>query len=526
MAGVTGPCPGCSADITAPNTSEETAGISEAAPDAKPIAPKPTPRQKPPYKQQPVPQQQAPSQQSQQEGQQEGQQDDTSQASEFKPLSELKAGHEIIAEQGSSHSSREVFQSEDAQTERSDFGKFKAAETSAYGAAQNTGQRPRWARWMSVIFPLTFLAAACIVILAILHLTGLFNVAAYQRVWVSPAAGEQPAKQAKSPQPDTQTPAKAPSDQAPSDTDSDSDSNSDSDPASTATDSSDIAAAKTEQAEAQDSKPGELASQATLKPAQEEKSPSLAQPASTHDTSDPETVEAEPKATELAPSSPLKAGALANQNLEKFLRAKTLNERLPLMSKSKLSTEQQEASCLAGELKPYKSIRLIETIPRGQDIIQYVYSVSFEDPEEDLQRLRIIMQLTQRPGVHPPLVHADAFLEHYNKELAQYATLPKQKDKVTFHCIAEARTSALSKDLPEELKKTMVRLLIKSHPYNETTFNAYVNKKSPLMARIGSGKDFPYTRPRFCVLSFAWNTADPTHSYIELKDIVTMTWEK
>lgn len=196
------------------------------------------------------------------------------------------------------------------------------------------------------------------------------------------------------------------------------------------------------------------------------------------------------------------------------------------MSKGKLSVEQQSSSILAGALKPAKSFRLIETVPREEDnMTQYLYLVSFEDPEEDRQRLRILMQLAERPGIHPPLVHTDAFLEHYNKELAKYAAKPN-KNTVTFHCIAEPRTTDFSKDLPEELKDSMVRLIIKSHPYNPATFNAYLNKNSPLMKRIGSGKDFPYTKSQFCILSFLWNTADPKHPYIELKDIVALTWEK
>ncbi len=45
-------------------------------------------------------------------------------------------------------------------------------------------------------------------------------------------------------------------------------------------------------------------------------------------------------------------------------------------------------------------------------------------------------------------------------------------------------------------------------------FDAYLNKNSPLMEHIGTRKDFPYIQPRFCVLSFRWNTTDPNHPYM------------
>ena len=86
--------------------------------------------------------------------------------------------------------------------------------------------------------------------------------------------------------------------------------------------------------------------------------------------------------------------------------------------------------------------------------------------------------------------------------------------------------AALSKDLPKELRESMARLVIKSHPRGATMFDAYLNKNSSLMEHVATRKDFPYTVPRFCVLSFRWNTTDPNHPYIELNVIVSQGWER
>jgi len=227
-----------------------------------------------------------------------------------------------------------------------------------------------------------------------------------------------------------------------------------------------------------------------------------------------------------APPSPPKAGFLANKNLNLFLAANTLDERMALMSKSKRTREELMASCLAGPLRAVKSVRMVEMVPRAEDnMTQYLYFVSFEDPDEDQQRHRIVMQVVERPGIHAPRVHGDAFIEHYEKKFAQYAKHPNN-EVTTFHCIAESRMAALSKDLPKELRESMARLVIKSHPRGSTVFDAYLNKNSPLMEHIGTRKDFPYIEPRFCVLSFRWNTTDPNHPYIELNDIVSQGWER
>jgi len=511
MAGVTGPCPECSANITAPATSTEPSS-------AAPIPTKVTPVQKPEHAPQATP--------------------------PIDPPLNITEMRQAVTEQSERPQAQpvpqQVVQPFGNQAGHLAAERPKTPNTPAQITDYHGGQRPLGARWLAVILPLAFLAVACLLILAILQLTGIYNLRD------SGASNIQP-----STKPDTtsknipETPVR---DSKDSQQDNSEHPNSDElsdnalpiDPSGTPT-------AETGELKPETDKPTKLTSPAIKNPNKEQKFPESKLPASTASelSSDPdsskpqEAAVATPAATPTAPpktaptplakdkaSDPSKVGFVANQNLENFLKLTTLDERLPLMSKSKLSPEELKTSSLAGELKPVKSIQLMKIVPRAEDnMTQHLYSVSFEDPEENRQRLRILMQLVERPGIHPPLVHADAFLEHYDKKLTQYAKQPS-KGITTLHCIAEARTSDLAKELPEELKKSMVRLAIKSHPYDSTIFNAYLHKKSPLMEHIGSNKKFPYTSARLCVLSFLWNTTDPKHPYIELKDIVALTWEK
>ena len=455
MAGVTGPCPDCGASITAPGTSTKT---PENDPGTAPIKKKPS----------------------------------TNQELSLAP----QIDHQDDAAVG-------------IQAEGPDEKKYTIPESPSLTTHQQPRQRPSWARWLTILLPLSFLGIACIVILIILQLVGLVNVSEYNDVWVNPnketevssaGPGGISAPESGKPEPEATNPLI---------------------PATSSLENN--------------KDKGALTGSKTLSSTSDTASSERGRPNSPEPTViNPPTatkLELPPKTVptplpEKKASSSANTGILANQNIEKFLKATTLNERLPLMSKSKLSPEELKNSSLAGKLKPVKSIQLIDIVSRAEDnMTQHLYSVSFQDPKAKRQRLRIFMQLVERPGIHPPLVHADAFVEHYEKKLAQYAKQPS-KGITTLHCIAEARTSDLAKELPEELKKSMVRLLIKSHPYDEPIFNAYLNKKSPLMKRIGSNKDLPYTSSRLCVLSFLWNTTDPNHPYIELKDIVTLTWEK
>lgn len=228
-----------------------------------------------------------------------------------------------------------------------------------------------------------------------------------------------------------------------------------------------------------------------------------------------------------SPPPKQKAGFLANKVIVQFLKARTLDERLALMSKSTRTREELEASSLSAALKPVKSWRMVEMVPpsEGENVIQYLYYVSFKDEDENRHRHRIVMQMVERPGVHPPRVHGDAFIDHYEKRFAQYAKTPHNK-VTTFHCIAEARTADLAKNIPKKMRNSMIRLVIKTHPHGNAAFDAYLNKNSPLMKHIGPRKDIPFVQPRFCVLSFRWNTSNPELPYIELNDIITQGWER
>lgn len=474
MAGVTGPCPQCAASIIAPPA---------AAPPAAPVSPPPPSPQPQPAGQRPEPQVQP------QVPQQVPQQPAPAAPA---PLQKTA----VNAPAGESSA--------------------PAVDAPLVNKVHRS-HAPRRSRWMRVVFPLAFLAMAAVLVLVVLQAAGFVDLLKSGKQNAAPpaAGGPEPGPAEAPVEPNGTEAATPPAPAAPS-------------PAAPDAAPDAVPAAPV-------APPKPAAKPETAPPAAPDATAPAAPPAGEFpDLSPPPPGELTSKPpAPAAAKNPPKAGSLvkkarfkANEVLDQFLAAGTLEERLPLMTKSSLTREQLEASCLAGPLKPLKSNYFSEMVPRLEDDMrQYLYYVAFEDKEEERERLRMVVQLVERPGVHPPRVHADAFIEHYEKWLEAYAKKPSKKI-TTFHCIAEARTAELVKNLPEEIKKQMIRLVISSHPGGKPAFDAFLNKNSPLMERIGARGDFPYVEPRFCVLSFRWNTENPKLPYIELVDIVTMGWEK
>ena len=226
------------------------------------------------------------------------------------------------------------------------------------------------------------------------------------------------------------------------------------------------------------------------------------------------------------PVSVPKVGYLADANLKAFLKTKTLDERLPYLLKGTTLPNNMQSTSLARPFKPVKSVRLLETRSGAENnMVEHLYMVKFEDPAHDGNRLNLLVLLVERIGKHPPLINADAFLEHYDNKLAEYALKPSS-EAATFHCIAEASSSDFANELPAEIRQSLIRFTVKNHPYYPAKFNAYLSKNSPLMSHVGSGKSFPYTTSKYSILSFKWNTTHPEHPYIELSEVVNSSgWE-
>ena len=487
MAGVTGPCPQCSASIIAPHSvpAQPPANTSVPAPAAGPQQQR---QPQPPQGQsQPQPQQRQ------------------SQPQQQRPQSQTPAVQPSVSEP--TPKKEEVRPSPSISPLSS--ASANLVEEPMVDKIHRKSDLPSRPRWMRVIFPLAFLLVAAVLMFVVLQAVGVVDL------W-KPASGEDVGKL-----PDSSV--GAPADTAPLDTTTPVDTTAPADTAPVDTAPVDTAPEVTpdiSEPEPQEGgfpdlsppPPGEVATVPRLEPS----------------VSPSNTVTQSPDA-----KSPPQAGSLvkkprfkANEVLDQFLAAKSLEDRLPLMTESKRTKEELMASCLAGPLREVKTNYLSEMVPRVEDDMrQYLYYISFEDGEDVKQRQRIVVQLEERPGVHEPRVHADAFIEHYDDLLEKYAQEPSKKI-VTFHCIAEARTADLVKILPEDLKKQMIRLVIKNHPRDGVVFDAFLSKNSPLMKKIGARAELPYVQSRFCTLSFRWNTENEKYPYIELVDIVALGWVK
>lgn len=518
MAGVTGPCPECSASITAPAATPQNTGSAPVAPI--PQAPQqPAPQQQayqpPAPVQEGIPQQPpaAPPQQPPQPAPQNQPAPQQQPAQNHPALSAARPGADTP------QTSQEPQRAPESPREPSR--EPRPAPTPSPTPQRDSLPRhiepPKAQRnWMRVIFPLVFLLVAVATVLTVLQAVGIYEIYDFGKLKNDTSDSTQQGTSTLT----THPPADA--DDEPGSPDSTTDNNHGT--ANTPTSKENPASVPVSQQSPEKSVDGEFPELKLPPPPSESNDGSTTVPKNVTPPGKTSPPTAGPTTTQK--KSPPTAGSRAYRVLTQFLEATSLDERLPLMSKSQLTREELMKSCLAGPLNAIKSKRLSEMVqsPEG-DMIQYLYYVSFEDKEEHQQRHRIVVQLVERPDVHPPRVHADAFIEHYEKKFRKYGQTPS-KEVTTFHCIAEVRTSDLAKNVPDALKKDTVRMVIKTHPHGSALFDAFVNKNSPLMDRIGPNKEFPYVEPRFCILSFRWNMEDKNRPYVELNDIVAAGWEK
>jgi hypothetical protein len=166
-------------------------------------------------------------------------------------------------------------------------------------------------------------------------------------------------------------------------------------------------------------------------------------------------VEPPPPAPEgIDPAAP---GVEAREVLEKFLTAKSLPERLPLIE-TRTPDAELANSCLTSTLPPAPVI-----VPEFQEtngienLVDFYFSVNFEKGSTPIEKLTVLVR--SRGGGKPKVV-VDPFLDLFGGRLAAYIANPSDKAGV-FHVIANPIATCLDKGqpIPDRDKKFTLKLL-------------------------------------------------------------------
>lgn len=219
----------------------------------------------------------------------------------------------------------------------------------------------------------------------------------------------------------------------------------------------------------------------------------------------------------LEPVSPWKDAEMV---LEKFLAAKSLPERLPLIE-TRTSPEILASGCLAAPLPAVRKMipELRETNPLER-VIDCYFTVEFETAERPSQAQTILVRTR---GTNAPLVVADPFLDTYGGRLAAYAATPSDKSGI-FQVVVYAVASCTDPSIPNRERKLTLKLLSSDNTREIT--RAYFGRQSKISEMLEDGNySLNYGNAKACSVMLRWNREDnPAQPYLEAIAIKSLDW--
>ena len=217
---------------------------------------------------------------------------------------------------------------------------------------------------------------------------------------------------------------------------------------------------------------------------------------------------------------PFDAQAAAYEVLEKFLTAKSLSERLPLIE-TKTTEPELAKSCLAGSLPASSNIASeFRETNAVEQVIDFYYSVDFDAGSNRLAPYTI---LVRKRGSSDFKVVADPFLDSYGGRLASYAKKPSEKAGI-FQVIIYAVASCTDENVPNREKKLTLKMLPKEDTKEIT--RAYFGRQSKIGLMLEDGTySISFGKARACTVMLRWNTEDRSDTpYLEAIDLKSLDW--
>ncbi len=228
----------------------------------------------------------------------------------------------------------------------------------------------------------------------------------------------------------------------------------------------------------------------------------------------------EPPPTLPAGLEPKTPGEVAKEVLDKFLAAKTLAERLPLME-TRTPEPELAKSCLAGPLPEAKNFQ-IRTVENNavELIVDHYYDLDFEAGDNRITPHTILVRIR---GSAEPKVVADPFLDSYGGRLANYAKSPSDKAGF-FQVIVWPLATCYDERVPNREKKLTLKLLPQIDAKEIAL--AYVGRQSKIAQMLEDGTySLAYGKAKACTVMLRWNAEDdPGMPYLEAVALRTLDW--
>jgi hypothetical protein len=221
------------------------------------------------------------------------------------------------------------------------------------------------------------------------------------------------------------------------------------------------------------------------------------------------------------PPAKIHAGVAALEVLEKFLSAKTLAERLPLIETS-LSESDLANTVLASALPPEpRSSPDIQETNRSENFTDIFYNVDFKTPDGKYAPYMILLRAR---GENPPKVVVDPFLDSYGGRLAAFASSPSDKTGIFEVVVTAVAKTTSDQKIPNHEQKLWLKLLPRDN--EKEIASAFFTKGSKLGEMLtDDSSGFRYGQARPARISLRWNREeDPQMPFLEVIDIKDFRW--
>lgn len=220
---------------------------------------------------------------------------------------------------------------------------------------------------------------------------------------------------------------------------------------------------------------------------------------------------------ELEPTTP---GMVAMEVLEKFLAAKTLAERLPMIETQTPEAELAK-SCLAGPLPATSRIEIdAQESNAVEQVVDFYHNVDFDADDKPINPQTILVRTR---GTGAPKVVVDPFLDSFGGRLAAYAKTPSDKAGV-FQVTISAVASCNDEHVPNREKKLTLKLLPRDNA--KEIARAFFGRQSKIGMMLEDGTySLSYGKAKACTVMLRWNVEDrPETPYLEAIDLKTLDW--
>ncbi|MDB4467297.1 hypothetical protein N9035_00970 [Akkermansiaceae bacterium] len=239
-------------------------------------------------------------------------------------------------------------------------------------------------------------------------------------------------------------------------------------------------------------------------------------------TAKKKAVDAELKNLEVERSKKAKFIMECDAVLRRFLKARTLEERLPFMTKSRRSDAELKASSLAGSLPNYTPVGPEDFFrPKGRARSSY-HTVIFEYLEKEERNQMMTFRLVSFAEGEAPRVQTDVFLDLFENVPGKLAEKPI-KGPITMNVIIQTSTYCFVDEVPDADSKATISIRSSVKGSRKDLAQAFLRADSDLSkklrAHVPAGTSAPVT------LSLEWNIKeDPKRPYLEVARLNAMSW--